>query len=423
VTSAAGASGQAARSPFRLLRPVAVAAGAYAAAALVWLAFGDTLPGGRWFAVHLFTLGILTNLVVALSQHFAVTLLNVPPSRSRTPRFVVLNVGALALLGFPPSLRYPFAAGATLLVIAVAWLGVDLHRMRRAASTPRFRFVVRSYEHACLAFLAGATIGALLGLGFLPKAWYGAGRLAHLHVNILGWGGLTLLATLVFFAPAMMRTRMRPNADRNAARALLVGGSGLALAVAGLLLTGLGADVWWPRLVAAAGLAMFAGAATVVCVDVLRAGRNARGSVHGRMIQASCTWFLAVVWADVLAVGAWRLRLLDALGAVLIVAVLGQAIIATLNYLAPMMWAEGARERGGARERLERLGWLRVALLNGGVLAIGVAGFAGRGAGTWGAAAARSGWVLVGLAVAGQLVLSGREVLPAVARLRRAGGG
>jgi hypothetical protein len=105
------------------------------------------------------------------------------------------------------------------------------------------------------------------------------------------------------------------------------------------------------------------------------------------------------------------------------VAVLGQAIIATLNYLAPMMWAEGARERGGARERLERLGWLRVALLNGGVLAVGVAGLAGRGAGIWGAAAARSGWVLVGLAVAGQLVLSGREVLPALARLRRAGVG
>jgi hypothetical protein len=413
----------AARSPFRLLRPVALAAGAYALAALVWLTFGDALPGGRWFAVHLFTLGILTNLVVALSEHFASTLLNVGASSHRTARFVLLNVGALALLGFPPALRYPMAAGATILAAAVAWLAVDLDRMRRAARTSRFRFVVRTYEHACAAFLVGAALGAMLGLGLLPGMWYGAGRLAHLHVNILGWGGLTLLATLVFFGPAMMRTQMVPGADRHGDRALLAAAGGLAVAVVGLLLSGLDVLALWPRLVAAAGLAVFAAGATLVCATVLRAGRRARPSVHAWMIQASCAWFLVVVWADALAVGSGRLRLLDALGAVLIVAVLGQAIIATLNYLTPMMWAEGARERGAARERLERLGWLRVALLNGGVLAVGVAGLAGRGAGIWGAAAARSGWVLVGLAVAGQLVLSGREVLPALARLRRAGVG
>jgi hypothetical protein len=407
-------------SPFRLLRPVALAAGGYALAALVWLTFGDTLPGGRWFAVHLFTLGILTNLVVALSEHFARTLLNAEPSGSRMPRFVLLNAGALMLLGFPPSLRYPLAAGATMLAVAVAWLAVDLDRMRRAARQPRFRFVVRTYEHACLAFLIGATLGALLGLGLLPGAWYGAGRLAHLHVNILGWGGLTLLATVVFFGPTMMRTQMLPGADRHGDRALLAAVAGLAVAVTGLLLTGVGVQVLWPRLVAAVGLAGFAAAATVVCVTVLRAGRKARSSVHAWMIQAACAWFLLVTWADALAVGSGRLRLLDALGAVLIVAVLGQAIIATLNYLAPMMWAEGAKERGAARERLEQLGLVRVAILNLGALAVLVAGLAGPSAGAGGAAVARSGWTLVALVVLGQLALAAREVGPAITRLRRA---
>ena len=66
-------------------------------------------------------------------------------------------------------------------------------------------------------FVHGAILGALLGTGVLTGRWYGAGRIAHLHVNILGWAGLTLLATLVFFGPTMVRTRIRQGADDDAA--------------------------------------------------------------------------------------------------------------------------------------------------------------------------------------------------------------
>jgi hypothetical protein len=396
-------------SAHRLLQPVAAVATLYILGALLWLALGDALPGGRWFAVHLFTLGVLTNLIVALTHHFAQTLLHARRRGPRTARFVLLNVGLLLMLGFPPSLRWPFAAGATLMMAAVAWLLADLRRMRKASLVGRLAFIVRTYEWACGAFLLGATLGALMGVGLLG-GWHGAGRLAHLHVNILGWGGLTLLATVTFFGPTVMGTQAEPGADRRAAVALRYGVMALTVGVLALLLTGTGGDLALAaRLAAAAALAGYAVAATVVCVAVVSAGRRARPTAQARMMRAACSWFVAVVWADVAVVATGRWRLLDALGAVLIVGVLGQAILAAMSHLAPMLAAApraGGLPAGTAvRARLGRASWVRAALLNAGVLAVGAAAVAGRGAGDAGALVGRAGWALVAAAVLVHLAL------------------
>lgn len=393
------------RPPFGWLRLAALPAAGYAVAALVWVAFGDTLPGGRWFAVHLFTLGILSNLVVALSEHFAETVLHAASSGNRTRRLVALNVGALLLLAFPPSLRYPFAAGATILAATVVWLLADLRRSRRRSLGSRFAFVVRGYEHACVAFLVGAALGAALGLGLLPGRWYGAGRLAHLHVNVLGWGGLTLLATVVFFGPTMLRARLVDGAERRASRALAIGAGGLALGVVGLLATGNPAWGAWPRAAAATGLGAYALGGVVVCRDVLRAARTARPSTAARMIVGACAWFGVVAAVDVAAVASGRWRLLDAAGAVLLVAVLGQAILASLNHLNPLMWASGAEERAAVTARMQTAGGLCVAALNAGAMAVLAAGLAGPGAGGAGAVVARVGWALIAVAVLAQVFL------------------
>ena len=46
--------------------------------------------------------------------------------------------------------------------------------------------------------MLGALFGALVATSVLGGAWVTAVRMAHLHVNLLGWAGLTLLATIVF---------------------------------------------------------------------------------------------------------------------------------------------------------------------------------------------------------------------------------
>lgn len=383
-------------------------AGLYALGALIWATLGNALalPGGRWLAVHLFTLGVLSNLVTGLAFHFSTTLLHTPAPPRRLGRLVLLNAGALALLaGLPARWSWAVAAGASALVAAVCWLYLDLRRMRRASLPGRFTFVVRTYERATGAFVHGALLGALLGAGLFTGDWYSSARVAHLHVNVLGWGGLPLLATIVFFGPTVMRTRIEPGAEAAAAPALRRAAAGLTVGVLALLATGVGGPVGLAaRLLAAAALAIYAAGVAAVSLPVLRAARRARPSAEARMLGASAGWFLLAAVADVGVVATGHLRLLDAVGAVMLVGVLGQAMLGSAGYLAPQLLG-GTDARAAARRRLDALSRIRPAILNLGVALVFAAASIGRSAGAAGAWSARVGWALVICSALAQLLL------------------
>jgi hypothetical protein len=279
------------RSPFATVGPAATFALAYCIAIMVWIVLGDRLPGGRWLAVHLFTLGALTNVVVAFSQHFGRTVTRATDERWLWQQ-IVMNIGAvLVLAGIPTGVRWATAAGATTVTAVVLASYRRLRRMRRQAVGARFGWIARIYERAHGAFIHGATLGLLLGVGALNGAWYGTGRMAHLHVNVLGWGGLTLLGTLVFFGPTVVRARIEDGAEARAATALARGTTGLTLAVL-LLASGIGGTAGTGlRLLAATGLGVYAWAVTVVCLPVIRVAL-AREALRG---QASAGVALPVV--------------------------------------------------------------------------------------------------------------------------------
>jgi len=342
------------RSPFGAAAPSILAALGYGVALMVWLVAGDALPGGRPFAVHLFTLGVLTNLVLTFSEHFSRTVTRTVGERAWWWP-VVTNAGILLVLaGLPTRLLPAMAAGATIMIAVVFLAYVRLRRMRKAAVGARFGWIVRIYERAHGAFIHGAVLGALMGIGVVTGTWFGATRVAHLHANVLGWGGLTLLATLVFFGPTMARTRIEPGADARAARALRHAATALSVAVLLLFLGGLGGG-WATGMNAAAGLALvvYAIATTLVCLPVGRAVLAARVTAARPLVIGVCVWFPLVVWADavVVATGSWRW--LDALGVVALTGVLAQAILATLVYLAPMLRGRSTGSREVIRERLE----------------------------------------------------------------------
>lgn len=378
-------------APFAHLRAACGLAASFALACLTWVVAGRVLPGGRWLAVHLFTLGVLTNLVAAFSDHFARTLLRVPGERG-VGSLVVLNVGVLmVLVGVPGGQPIAVALGGTVVMAAVARGYVRLRRDRRAAIGARFSWVVRAYERAHGAFVHGATLGVLMGTGLLPGGWYAAVRLAHLHLMLLGWAGLTLLATLVFFGPTVLRARIEPGAEKVAAVGLHRGATALTIGVVGLLL--IGAPGGWSaagRGVAAAGLGFYAYAALMVCRPVLRL-ESKRKDAAGGFLRAACVWFVAVVVADVAVVlaGAWRL--LDALGVALLAGVLAQAILATLVYVGPMLASGGPDRRAVIRARLDVLAPPRLLAFNLAALLVVTAAAAGRSG--WGPAAA-VGWAL-----------------------------
>jgi hypothetical protein len=395
------------RSGFGLLRPVAVAACGYAIAAVVWIAFGDTLPGGRWFAVHLFTLGTLTNVVLVFTEHFGRTLTRAPEVRIRW-QLPVLNLGVVAVLvGLPGELTALVAVGATVVTATVLVAYLRLRRLRRAAVGARFTWVVRGYERAHGAFIHGAILGGLLGTGVLSGAWYGPARLAHLHINVLGWGGLTLLCTLVFFGPTITRCRIEPGADERAARALRHGATGLTVGVLLLLATGVGGAAALPlRLGAAAGIAVFAWAATTTCLAVFRAVLRAKPTATRTPVAAVCLWLPTVLWVDVAVVATGRWGLLDAVGLAVLLGVLIPAITATLTFLAPMLRGSTVPARTRIIDRLERGAELRTIAANAAALVLVVGAAFGTALGTGGAWMVRGAWLAFALAIVPPLLFA-----------------
>ena len=379
----------------------------------MWIAFGTDLPGGRWLAVHLFTLGVVTNLVLAFSDHFARALTR-QPGDAPVLQLVVANVGILAVfVGVAGDHPWWAAAGATLLATVVLASLLRLRRLRTSAIGPRFGWIVETYEIAHGAFLLGALFGALVATGVLDGAWIGAVRIAHLHVNLLGWAGLTLLGTIVFFGPTIARTRIREGADVRAARAVRVAAIGLGVGVTGIVATGLGgAGGVVTRLIAAAGLAVFAWAVTAVAVPVVRAAAAARAPDRWS-ISAVAAWFVIVGWTDatVVATGEWRF--LDAVGAAMLVGVLAQAIFTTLGYVAPRLLH---LDPAAAVPLAEAWGAGRAAVWNAGVALIAAGGIAGPASAPGWSTVGSVGWALVLLAIATRVLLVARAARSVSAR-------
>ncbi|MGH2794921.1 MAG: hypothetical protein ACRDKG_11525 [Actinomycetota bacterium] len=372
---------------------------------LVWrLAPGA--PGERWPAVHLFTLGALTPLIATFMPRFAAALLHTRPlrrdgERSRT-MLVILGAGLTIsgrLTGNTPLL----AVGAAVLSFAIGWLYVALRRERRSALPARFVFIVRAYEHACAAFLHGALLGALLGAGVFRGEWYGAARAAHLQLMLLGWAGITLLATVVMFGPAVMRARMEEGADAIAARWIPHAATALSLAALALLATGAGGTVGAiARSAAGAALVVYLWTALRVCVPVIRTAARANRSAATWFMAAATIWFMAAVALDTASVFAAKMIWTDAAAVVFLVGVLLHAILASLTHVLPLLLGRDAARRAEIGDRLSALPRARTIVLSAG------ATLAAAGTGMMseiGSDLARIGWMLVAACIAVTLIL------------------
>jgi hypothetical protein len=341
-----------ARNPFDGLKPDVGIALSLGALALVW-AVADGLPGGRWLPVHLFTLGVLTPLIVAFSQHQAATLLRTE-RRSLTWVRVAIVVGAAGVAGgmldtsaaWSPGV---IASGATVTTgaVGVAWWWLRQHR-RGADSDARFTWMVASYERAHLLFLAGALFGALLGTRAVPGATYVAFRFGHLHAMVVGFATVTLLATVTLFGPMLLRAQFEPGAEATSRR--WVGRVTVAITIAVVGLLGVAAPSPWSevaRVVAATALlAAAAGAAAVLRPLVRTIRRKGRRSpLAGVLLTCAIGWLALALLADAAIVATASWRYLDPLGGVALVGAFAQAVIATLLHVVTMFLPRQRRLR------------------------------------------------------------------------------
>lgn len=388
---------------FAPTRPGVIAAIGFGLACFVWLAAGERLPGGRWIVVHIFTLGVLTTLIWSFSQHLAVALTATPddlPSPTARPwRSIALSVAIVGMLAGRAFDVHVLLAVGSLGIIAI--VGGNLWRLRqrrREAATDRARWSLQQYAFAHVAFVIAAALGGALGAGWIPTPIFAAVRDAHIHLNVLGWGGLTVLATLTVLGPSLLQVAPDLDAERRSAAAMRLAAAGLAVAAAGFVVTGAAGGVG-PPVLPVGGLLLYTYGAVVVSRSLLAAARRSDRSPLRWAMGAALAWLLVALGADVIAVAGGLSGWSSGLGIVLLVGVLGQLVLTVLVYVAPVL----RRRRTWAREqppvRIERLARTRTGLLNLGVALAAGAQAVDLGADLVGALLGRVGWSLIALGV------------------------
>jgi len=318
------------------------------------------LPMPRWLAVHLLLLGAVTNAIVTWTEHFAVALLRArqPSRRAAAGRLAALNLAIVGILcGVAHGLAAVTVVSATLLgVVVLTHLG-SLLRIARHALMGRFAGTVKFYVVAGVALVIGISFGTLLAVNGVSHRWHPPLHAAHVHANIFGWVGLTVLGTLFTLWPTVLRTRMVEHVMLSAKRCLVLTATGLAIAV-----TGLAMDLRW---VGVAGLAIY-GAGVIVALQPFVATwrRKAPRDLAAWSLAAGAGWLVIGVGTDVVLLSSAPdltsyLPRLDALVPLLAVGFVLQVLLGALTYLLPALapW------------------WrLRVVALNSGALLIAVSG-------------------------------------------------
>jgi nitrite reductase (NO-forming) len=230
-------------------------------------------------------------------------------------------------------------------------------------------------------------------------------RLAHLHLNVLGWVGLAVVGTEFTLWPTVLRTRMVPGVERAVRWSLPPLAAGLTVAAAGLATQrrALALAGWPPT--RPGWRSRWSRSCARRC-----GGRHGPGAAW--MLAAGMAWLVVAVVADLAGLAAsrrvveldGRLRLSGLVPAVAAGFAL-QTLTGALTYLLPVVFGGGAFGNRRLTAVLE-LGWpARVAAINLGVLAL-----------TAGPAAATVGWWLAGLGLGSFLPLAAVALTSPAAR-------
>ncbi len=215
------------------------AAGLAVSATFLVLAIGSAfLPAperrGTWLPVHLALPGAATVAIGAVLPFFIAALAAARPGRPAV-RIAVLGLlasGALAVSGGVGLGSGPLAtAGGLLFIAGLVGLGWLLVSILGGALGPQRGLLPRAYAAAIANVIVGASLATLYVAGWGPvlATWAGL-KPAHAWLNVFGFVGLVISATLVHLYPTVLGTRIALRRSvRLALGGLSVGPAGVAL--------------------------------------------------------------------------------------------------------------------------------------------------------------------------------------------------
>lgn len=352
------------------------------------------IPQFRWLLVHMVTLGLVTTSIMIWGQHFAEALLKTRLAEqtrsSQVARIWGLTASiVLTMAGMLAALPLLTVLGAVGVSVMILWYAFALGAQLKAALAPRFAFVVRAYLMAACLLPFGAVLGAVLA--FSPgEPWQGRVLLAHQVVNILGFVGITVSATLLTLWPTVLRTTIDPAKAMRASRFLVVMVIGTLIAMLGALVDNV--------LVGLAGLALYILGQVVIGALLIALARQSARQVRREplalfpvlSIGAGAVWFLgstlalAVLWAasigssdgspvtSPLNFSLTAARLHD-LSVPFVAGFLLQLLLGAMSYLLPASMGGGPRALKAGLAVMSRWAVFRVVTLN---LVLGLFAFA-----------------------------------------------
>ena len=171
-------------------------------------------------------------------------------SESHPVLYAFINVGTIAVLGGFAMRDYTWVGVSGLLVI-VAFVSLFAQALRQARSSLVSPLLnLWFYGVALIALLGGLGMGEALALQLASPILIGQTRLAHIHLNLLGFITLTIVGTMHNLFPTVVNAPL--HSGRLAQMTFFLLPLGIALLVTGFLLSAL-----WFQI--AAGMVLLAG--------------------------------------------------------------------------------------------------------------------------------------------------------------------
>jgi len=212
-----------------------------------------TLPQLRVIHVHMALVGGVAQMIFGAMLTFIPPLLMVPfeEKKSRAVQYVLLNGGTLGiLLGFGTADFSLIGMSGAAVGLVFLILFSDVIGMVRK-SVQRTGLNLWFYGLAVLALFAGIGLAELIAFSAFQPDAMNLARLAHLHLNLMGFVTLTIVGTMHNLFPTIAGSRLY--SDRLAIAAFAALPLGVAALVGGFIFAE-------PLFQMIAGLVLFAGA-------------------------------------------------------------------------------------------------------------------------------------------------------------------
>jgi len=178
---------------------------------LFGMVLGTSLPPlVRLLHVHGALVGGVAQMILGAMVAFLPALLMSGRDRSESHPvlYVTFNLGTVLLLvGF--GMRHSVIvalAGLVVLAVFLALLGQGLNQVRSSLISPPLNLWF--YGVAILVLLVGIGVGEAMALRLFGPTHLGQARLAHIHLNLLGFVTLTIIGTMHNLFPTVLNGRL-----------------------------------------------------------------------------------------------------------------------------------------------------------------------------------------------------------------------